>query len=48
MKVVDDFSCRGFNTHGPLKLVGGINKGHPDLKDLKHAEIFARNLLSGL
>lgn len=48
LKIMDFFSCRGLNTHGPLKLVGGTNKGHPDLKDLQHAEIFARNLLNGL
>ena len=48
MKVVDYFSCRGLNTHGPLKLVGGINKGHPDLEDLQHAEIFAKSLLNRL
>jgi hypothetical protein len=29
---------------GPFKLIGGINKGRPDEKDLKQAEIFARGL----
>ena len=35
-----EFSCRAFDTFGPLKLVGGINKGHPDAKDLENARRF--------
>jgi flavodoxin len=48
MKLIACFSCRGFATYGLLKLVGGLNKGHPDLKDLYNAEIFANNLLNRL
>jgi flavodoxin len=48
LKLIDCFSCRGFDTYGLLKLVGGKNKGHPDLKDLYNAEIFANNLLNRL
>jgi len=29
-------------------LVGGINRGHPDLKDLYNAELFANKLLNEL
>jgi len=42
--VVDEFNCAGFNTNSVLKLFGGINKGRPNAKDLKHAEKFAQNL----
>ena len=45
MQLVAHFSCKGFNNHGSLKLVGGINKGHPNIKDLFLAEIFANSLL---
>lgn len=48
MQLVDHFSCKGFNTHGPLKLAGGTNKGYPDVHDLFLTEIFANNLLSRL
>jgi len=43
--VVDEFSCAGFNTNSFLRFFGGINKGRPNVEDLKHAEEFARNLL---
>ena len=37
------YGCRGFDTFGPLKLFGGIAKGHPDEKDIKGAvEFFTR------
>ena len=40
--IIGDFSCKGFATYGPLKLIGGIGKGHPDEKDLEKAKDFAR------
>jgi flavodoxin len=42
--IVDEFSCAGWNTNSFLKFFGGINKGRPNARDLKHAEEFARNL----
>jgi flavodoxin len=42
--IVDEFSCKGFNTNSFLKLFGGMNKGRPNTEDLKHAEEFALNL----
>jgi len=41
--IVDEFSCRGWDTRGPMKLSGGINKGRPD-EDLSKARIFAQGL----
>ena len=46
--IVDEFSCAGYNTNSFLKLVGGINKGRPNAKDLKNAEEFAQNLKQNL
>lgn len=43
-KVLGDFNCKGFDTYGPIKLVGGHNKGHPNKEDLKNAEFFAKSL----
>jgi flavodoxin len=43
--VVGSFSCRGFDTFGPFKLVGGIAKGRPNDKDIKKAKDFAGNLM---
>lgn len=42
--VVGSFDCRGFDTWLPLQLVGGINKGHPDARDLTRARSFAERI----
>ena len=39
------YQCKGFDTYGPLKLVGGIQKGHPDEAELKEAIDFYRGLI---
>ncbi len=38
------FQCKGFDTFGPFKLVGGLQKGHPDEDDLKNAVEFYKSL----
>ncbi|GGK52723.1 flavodoxin family protein [Nocardia camponoti] len=43
--VVGGFSCRGLDTMGPLKLIGGLNKGRPNADDLESARGFAEMLL---
>ncbi|MFE9785693.1 flavodoxin family protein [Nocardia salmonicida] len=42
--VIDAFGCRGYDTVLPLRLVGGIHKGHPDAADLTAARAFAEKL----
>ncbi len=44
-EVVGKFTCHGYNTFGPFKLVGGTSKGHPDENDLKDAVEFYRTLV---
>jgi flavodoxin len=39
------YGCRGFDTFGPLKLIGGIAKGHPDEEDVKGAVEFFRKIV---
>ncbi len=46
--ILDDFQCKGFNTNSFMKFFGGMNKGRPNAKDLKHAEEFALNLKQNL
>ncbi len=41
-----EFHCRGFDTWGPLGLIGGINHGHPDARDLERAAMFGRSLVA--
>lgn len=38
--IAGDFACKGFDTYGPFKLVGGISKGHPSDADLEAANQF--------
>jgi flavodoxin len=46
--IVDEFSCKGFNTNSFMKYFGGMNKGRPNAEDLKHAEEFAHKLKQDL
>jgi len=43
--IIGEFSCRGYDTSKAAMIVGGINKGRPNAKDLKQAEDFARRIL---
>ena len=41
------FQCRGYDTYGPWKLIGGIARKHPNETDLRKAEIFAKRMVKG-
>ena len=43
-QLVAEFECLGYDTNGPLKYFGGINKGRPNEKDIERAKTFAKNL----
>ena len=45
VKVTGTYSCKGFDTFGPFKYIGGINKGHPNQKELEGAVQFMEKLL---
>ena len=38
------FICKGYDTFGPFKLVGGIQKGHPDETELSEAVDFYKGI----
>lgn len=42
--VLGEFSCRGYDTFGPFRLVGGIAKGRPNARDLEKARKFYREI----
>ena len=42
--IIGKFGCKGYDTFGPFKLVGGIAKGHPDEKDLEAVVSFVAGL----
>lgn len=43
--IVGEFACRGYDTAGPLKFIGGMHKGRPHEQDLAKARMFAESLL---
>lgn len=44
MEVIGIFSCPGYNTFGPFKLIGGINKGRPNTDDLQSYQQFIEKM----
>lgn len=42
--VLGQFGCKGYDTFGLFKLVGGIAKGHPNEEDLEKARTFYRKI----
>lgn len=45
--VLGTFGCRGYDTFGPWKLVGGIAKRHPSARDLDKARAFYQEIQNG-
>jgi len=39
-EVLGSFACRGFTDFGPLRIIGGINKGRPNERDILDAKNF--------
>ena len=39
-EIVGQFGCKGYDTFGPFKLVGGIARGRPNETDLENARRF--------
>lgn len=46
--VLGEFGCRGYDTFGPFRIVGGIAKGHPNSADLEKARSFFCQIKAGL
>ena len=42
--VLGEYGCRGFNTYGPWKLIGGMNKNHPSPEEIQGALQFYGSL----
>ncbi|WAC05717.1 MAG: hypothetical protein OS112_03565 [Methanoregula sp.] len=39
-----EFCCKGYDTYGLFGKFGGINKGHPDVRDICRAVTFAKKM----
>lgn len=44
-KWIGKYSCQGYNTFGPFKLVGGTGKGHPTEEEIRGAVDFYSHLM---
>ena len=43
-RIIGEYGCLGYDTFGPLKVIGGIAKGHPDEGEIAGAVKFYREL----
>ena len=43
--LLGEYGCRGYNTYGPWKVIGGMNKHHPTEDERKGAVRFYETLL---
>ncbi|NLM65337.1 MAG: flavodoxin [Firmicutes bacterium] len=46
-RLLGPYGCRGFDTFGFLRLIGGIAKGRPNERDLEGARKFFKRLIEG-
>lgn len=42
--ILGEYGCKGFDTFGPFKLIGGVAKGHPNGEELQRAKDFYRSI----
>ena len=42
--ILGEYGCKGFNTYGPWKLIGGMNKNHPSEDEIRGAIEFVASL----
>ena len=43
---IGKFGCRGYNTYGPWKIIGGMNKNHPNDADFTAVCTFYKNIMA--
>ena len=46
--VLGEYGCKGYNTYGPWKLIGGMNKNHPSPEEVDEAIRFFEALLENM
>ena len=45
-EILGEYECFGFDTFGPLKLLGGIRKGHPTVEEMNRAVEFYTGIVN--
>ena len=43
--ILGEYGCKGYNTYGPWKLIGGMNKSHPTENEIQESVNFYEKLL---
>lgn len=43
--LIGNFACKGFDTYGPFKLIGGVSVGHPNDEDFEASRQFIRGIV---
>lgn len=43
--ILGEYGCKGYNTYGPWKLIGGMNKNHPDAVEMNEVVLFYESIL---
>ena len=44
-EILGEYGCKGYNTYGPWKLIGGMNKKHPSEQEVAEALDFYESLI---
>lgn len=45
--ILGEYGCKGFNTYGPWKAIGGMNKNHPTKDEIGQAVAFFERYVIG-
>jgi len=45
-EILGEYGCVGFDTFGPLKLIGGMRKGHPNAEEVRGAVKFYQGIVN--
>ena len=45
-EILGEYGCVGFDTFGPLKLIGGMRKGHPNAEEVRDAVKFYQGIVN--
>lgn len=43
--ILGEYGCKGYNTYGPWKIIGGMNKKHPTEAEIRLAVEFFENFI---
>lgn len=42
--LMGEYGCKGYNTYGPWKMIGGMNKNHPDENEINEVLSFFKGI----